>query len=192
MWSVARACAVPPSTSNHTLNSKFIAAPGSPVTPQRRRSTGAGLSKALNPERGAAARGASVPSLSSEGDADSGAGGQAAEAGPGAAGEAGGGGGEAAGRSRAAWLQQQRELAGSAVAKKWEAFKSQNPQTVLQARPCGAPSWMSDSGPPSSPCMRVHVQALLLFVEELKYGGLLPELPRCASALHVRTVRHAS
>lgn len=127
----------PPSTCNNTLNPKHIAAPGSPLTPQRRRSTGAGLSKALNPERserGAAARGASVSSLSSEGDADGGAGKQAAKAGPGAASEAGGGGGETAGRSRAAWLQQQRELAGSAVAKKWEAFKSQNPQTVMQAR----------------------------------------------------------
>ena len=125
------------STCKYTLNPKHITAPGSPVTPQRRRSTGAGLSKALYPERpgrGAAARGASVPSFISKGDADGGAGGQTAEAGPGAAGEAGGGGGEAAGRSRAAWLQQQRELAGSAVAKKWEAFKSQNPQTVMQAR----------------------------------------------------------
>ena len=40
-------------------------------------------------------------------------------------------------RSRTAWLQQRRELAGSAVAKNWEAFKSRNPQTVLQARALG-------------------------------------------------------
>jgi hypothetical protein len=45
-----------------------------------------------------------------------------------------GDGGDGAARSRTAWLQQRRELAGSAVAKNWEAFKSRNPATVQQAR----------------------------------------------------------
>ncbi|KAK9842538.1 hypothetical protein WJX81_005057 [Elliptochloris bilobata] len=120
------------------------AGPGTLHAPNRRRSTGVGLGKAAAPERcvrGSTAYAPTTAARSGEDELDNGAGVSdmgaepgIAGAGPGAAGEAPGGG-EAAGRSgRTAWLQQHRELASSAVVNNWEAFKSRNPQTVLQGR----------------------------------------------------------
>ncbi len=83
--------------------------------------------------------GADAAGRGADAGAQGGARGAPAEGDPGAAAQAlpgpgEGDGGDGAARSRTAWLQQRRELAGSAVAKNWEAFKSRNPATVQQAR----------------------------------------------------------